>query len=537
MYKNIKYIGMLCLAAVMVQGCDEYKFDDPEPLLNSDVDPQALDFSGYISLGGSYTAGFMDNALYSEGQHSAYPVLLAETFRAANPSLVFNVPDVNDEVGYSRTVVVNQTETYHLGRFKFDEPGNVPAIKGNAYAYIYDPAFDPGRQGCPHVVRALFDDSPTRPQDYFTPYSGPKFQNYALPNVSLVQMFNPGLGDPLDANVNDYFLRVKNDTFNTVLDDALNQDYTFFTMWFGITELSTFALDGGQGFLTSSADFGVRIRAVIGDVLRSKSSHGLIAYVPNILDFPFFNGTTESSGVNTPFALTAQQAAELNRAYWLQGYPRVDYFHAGNDNHYLIETRTGALRQFRPGKEYVTIDFAFIQGQLGSGQARGCDGEVVDGIGLGIAHLNEVIEVDDGVSVPLAFPIPGQYVLDQDEVTSLTQRAAEYNDEISEALIEVLSDPDNLESKAINRIGIVEMDKAFLDFKRDGAIYDESGFPIMYYDDGIAGVFSADGLHVTPKGQAWVANEFIKKLNGRFGTNFSTIDLIPIRGNDYAFTP
>lgn len=532
--KNTYIIGLV-FSILLFAGC-EYEFQDPNEVVEEPVDPQSLVFDKYIALGGSYTAGFMDNALYSEGQRSAYPVLLSEVFKVANPDLTFTIPDVNDSIGYSRTVVVNRTETYHLGRLKFDEPGNVASIKSNAFAFIYDPAFDPGRAGCPHVVRSLYSLEPTRPQDYFAPYTGGEFHNYAIPNVSLVQMFNPGLGDELDVNYSPYYVRIQRGGFNTLIEDALSVDYTFFTMWFGITELSSFALDGGQGFLTSSADFRTRLRSVLGSVLRNKESFGMIATVPNILDFPFFTSTTQNSGVQSTFTLTAQEAEQINEAYWLQGYPRKEYFKQG-ENHYLIETRNGELRQFQPGKEFVTVDFAFVQDSLGDGQVIGCDGQVTQGLGMGIIHQNEVVEVEPGLTTPKAFPIRGELVLDADEVADLQQRADQYNDEIVNALNTVLADPDDLTVKALDRVALVDMARAFRELKRDGAIFDENGFPIMFFDDGIAGVFSSDGLHVTPKGHAWIANNFIRRLNGRFGTNFREIDLLKIRGNDYDFTP
>lgn len=535
MKHNYLYKFGLAVALLVLQGC-EYEFQDPNAVQPASVDPQNLDLDSYVAFGGSFTAGFMDNALYSEGQRSAYPMLIAEAFRAVEPDLEFNFPDVNDEIGYDTTIVVNQTQTYHLGRLKFDEPGNVASIKGSAFDFIFDPGFDPGREGCPHVPRALFSQSPTRPQDYFAPYSGPQIHNYALPNVSLVQQFNPGLGDPLDRNFNQYYNRIKNDQFPTVISDALNVDFTFFTMWFGLTEITSYALDGGEGFLTSSADFRVRLRAVLGDVLRSKSAAGMIATVPDILDFPFFTSTTQSSGVMDPFQLTAQKAQELNEAYWLQGYPRVEYFKAGL-NHYLIETKTGALRQFDPANEYVTVDFAFVQDQLGTGERIACDNQTTEGIGLGIIHENELVEVEPGLSVPKAFPIPGNLVLDASEVRDMTQRIDQFNTEIRDALLTVIADPNDPSVAAITRVGLVDMHRAFKDFRRDGAIFDDNGFAIMYFDDGIAGVFSTDGLHPTPKGQAWIANHFIEAMNNRFNTNFEAVDLLQVRGNDYSFTP
>lgn len=39
------------------------------------------DFSRYVALGGSFTSGFRDNALYISGQNESFPLIVAEQMK------------------------------------------------------------------------------------------------------------------------------------------------------------------------------------------------------------------------------------------------------------------------------------------------------------------------------------------------------------------------------------------------------------------------------------------------------------------------
>ena len=51
----------------------------PDPVEYSSGD---ADFSNYVAIGNSLTAGFIDNALYNLGQQKSIPALLAASVRA-----------------------------------------------------------------------------------------------------------------------------------------------------------------------------------------------------------------------------------------------------------------------------------------------------------------------------------------------------------------------------------------------------------------------------------------------------------------------
>src|SRR4051812_6308042 len=47
------------------------------------------DFTKYVAVGATASAGFMDNALYTEGQNNSFPNLIAQKLKEVNPSLSF----------------------------------------------------------------------------------------------------------------------------------------------------------------------------------------------------------------------------------------------------------------------------------------------------------------------------------------------------------------------------------------------------------------------------------------------------------------
>ena len=96
--KNYKYIGLLLLS-FSVASCDVNneldKITDPvqaEVALNTN----GLDFSSYIAVGASFTAGYTDGALFKAGQENSFPNILAKKFGVG---ATFTQPLMEDNIG------------------------------------------------------------------------------------------------------------------------------------------------------------------------------------------------------------------------------------------------------------------------------------------------------------------------------------------------------------------------------------------------------------------------------------------------------
>ncbi len=71
-----KFIPFAALLGLVLTGC--------QPDLENDINPSkgTADFTTYIAVGNSLTAGVSDVGLTLEGQQNSFPALLAQQFRA-----------------------------------------------------------------------------------------------------------------------------------------------------------------------------------------------------------------------------------------------------------------------------------------------------------------------------------------------------------------------------------------------------------------------------------------------------------------------
>jgi len=103
-------------------------------------------------------------------------------------------------------------------------------------------------------------------------------------------------------------------------------------------------------------------------------------------------------------------------------------------------------------------------------------------------------------------PIDNQYVLDANEVALTQDYVQSYN-----ATIKSIA--------AAKGLAVFDSYVFLNNVKHNGLIEDGISLNSNYISGGI---FSLDGVHLTPRGYAIVANEFIKAINAKYG---STIPL------------
>ena len=98
MKKNIKW---LMIVAIAFAACN--KNDDTDTIVSDSSDGLPLtagsaNFSKYVSLGNSLTAGYSDGTLFIEGQKGSYPAILASKFAKVGGG-AFTIPFMADNVG------------------------------------------------------------------------------------------------------------------------------------------------------------------------------------------------------------------------------------------------------------------------------------------------------------------------------------------------------------------------------------------------------------------------------------------------------
>jgi hypothetical protein len=306
------------------------------------------------------------------------------------------------------------------------------------------------------------------------------FNNMAVPGAKAVTTIYPGYGNPSNGpgNFNPFFTRMTaNPASASILSDAAGQNPSFFTMSIGNDDVYAYAITGGaMDAITPSAGpagfgFDASIDVIVGTLV-SNGAKGVIANIPDISSIPYFN-TIPYNGL----VLDDANAAALSAAYAPLGIT----FHAG-PNGFIIQDASapGGMRQIQSG-EMVLLSTP--QDSLKCG-------------GWGSMK-----------------PIPNAYVLTATEITAVNNAVIAYNNKLKAAA-----------------------DAAGLAFADVNAMFSTVKSGIMYNGVGInatfvaGGAFSLDGIHLTPLGNALLANTFISAINSKYGSSIPKIDATKYSG-------
>jgi len=491
--KNIKLIAAAILGSSFFSACSYTPPEPAEDPTNPRTAPVAgtADFSKYVAMGNSITAGFMDNALYLEGQQNAYPVILAERMEFVNNGAAFNFPAFGAAAGagFGGTVAGPDDTPIPVGRYQFI----LPSCTAN-----------------PDQTKTLgLSPVPTVPGEALAPFTGNKAElnNFGVPGTKSYHVLIPGYGaNPTVGNP--FFWRFASAPATSLLADAVAAKGTFFTYWLGSNDVLSYATSGGTGKanpglnpasytandMTDPAVFGAVLKSSIDAMLSTgTTTKGAIATVPDVVKLPFFqlvNAGLTAGGANAPipFNLSETQAAALNAAYAQLGPAAAGVnFEADKVNYPVITTAAG-LRHMDPTKDFLTL--LTPQDSLLAGPISACNTGQRAGWGISI-------------------PIPNQYVLDQAEATLVTERVTAYNNIIKQEV-----------ARRNNMVALVDMNTMF---SKLTALENTLAPP--------AGVFSLDGVHPNPRGQALIANEFIRAINATFNSTLPPVNISNYRLN------
>lgn len=452
---KLKYILFLVISGLLFYSCepeiDAYSYESGN-----------ADFSNYVAIGNSLTAGYADGALYKEGQENSYAMMLANQFKNYGGG-EFPQPymPTDDGVGVSVTPQGFVFRTKTVVGFNTDCLGTtsispVPSNPGASQAEL---------QG-----------------QLLTPVTGP-FNNFGVPGAKSFHLIAPGYGDmagvPL-GTANPFFARFASSPVTSVIGDAIGRLPSFYTLWIGGNDALLYAISGGMGdTLTGQNTFAFALNTAL-QALQATGAKGAIANLPDIASIPFFT-TVPPNG----YVLTQGQADTLNLFLGSFGFS----YQAG-PNYFIMEDPNSQLgfRQMKEG-EYLLITVP--QDSLKCAFWGG---------------FNPVLQL------PVA--IPGQYVLDANEVAAVDAAISGYN-----ATIQAMADQYDL--------ALADMHGFFASLE-NGLVFDGESFST----DFITGNgLSTDGIHMTPKGNALAANQFIEAINKKYGSNIPLVSTTNYRAN------
>lgn len=267
--KTFKYILMSALVAGFVSCSDDDFNPDKvvaEPL--PELTAGSADFSKYVSLGNSLTAGFTDNALFQAGQKNSLPKLLSTKFSLVGGG-AFVQPLTDDNYGGL-------------------------AVGGNRL-----PGFNPrlvfGGAG-PVPLESLIGPV-TVLTDLTTPPVGP-FNNLGVPGAKSFHLLAPGYGNISNLSLglaNPYAVRLTGSSPDaSVLSLAVTQSPSFFSLWIGNNDVLGYALSGGDGtnpITPVDGPPGVGFNQSYGALvatLTANGAQGVVANIPDVTSIPHF---------------------------------------------------------------------------------------------------------------------------------------------------------------------------------------------------------------------------------------------------------
>lgn len=516
--KNIKY---LLLSAILVAftACsdDDYDYNPaPEPL--PELTAGSVDFSKYVAVGASFSAGYTDNALFIKAQENSFPNILSGIFANVGGG-TFTQPLMKDNIGgfvLGSTVAV-------APRLYLDLTGPSPA---------------------PKLLNAV-------PTTQLTDVLSGSFNNYGIPGAKSFHLGIPGYGA-----LNPYFGRMASSASATVLGDAVAQNATFFTLSeIGGNDVLAYATSGGTGVyqlgnlnpatygsndITDPTVFAASFSAAV-NALTSNGAKGVVTNVPYITNLAHFTTVPHNplSPANPAFGpqipMLNSIFGALNQIFTVIDPSRVIVFSETAASAVVIndESLTNISTQITGALNASPTFPAFIA-QFGlPAQAAPLVANLL-GVTYGQARqatANDLLVLPSSsiigtvnmasVAALMAQGLP-QQLAGQFSVEGVTLPLADKWVLIpsEQANIKAATDLYNQSIAAIAD----QKDLALVDFKGILQTATETGFSdgdfIFTTKLVTGGLISLDGVHLTSRGYSLMANEFLKAIDAKYGSNF-----------------
>ncbi|WP_088324227.1 G-D-S-L family lipolytic protein [Polaribacter tangerinus] len=505
--KNYKYIGLFLLS-IGVASCDVN--NELDPILEETppvvaLNANGLDFSKYVAVGASFTAGFTDGALFIKAQENSFPNTLAKKFAMAGGG-DFNQPLMNDNIG-GLVLAGNVAQEPRLF-FNGAGPARLNAT----------PTTVIGQRA-----------------------AGTSFNNFGVPGAKSFHLTFAGYG-----TLNPYFGRMASSASTSVIADAMTQQPTFFTLSeVGGNDVLGYATSGGVGVdqsptaanptgnlnpatygpndITNPLVFNQVFTGMV-DAMTAGGAKGVIATVPDITLLPYFTTVPYN-----PVPLDAATAAAVNGAY--------AQYNGGIQQAFGALVQAGVFTKEQADAEVAKRTISFAAGQnavvivdedltnLGAinpafamlpqyRQATADDLLVLPSssfIGT-LANPNNPLSVNG-----VALPLEDKWVITATELASIQKATTAYN----ETIVSVAGANDN--------VALVDLN-AILREATNGIKFDNYNMTTGLVTGGLV---SLDGIHLTGRGYALMANKILEAIDIKFGSNFTTATNGLAKADDY----
>ena len=291
------------------------------------------------------------------------------------------------------------------------------------------------------------------------------FNNMGVPDVKVTDM-------DINGYSNSFYSRMASSPSSSILSDAIGKNPSFFTVMLGLNDVLNYALKGAASESITPINgsinngFEASINNVI-DKLTANGAKGVIANIPSIKSMAYFNTIAYNA-----LKLDSVTTANLNLYYGALSAPFS--FTVGN-NGFIIQDASQFLgfRQAQPDE---------------------------------LILLNVPLDSIKCYKWGSLIPIPNKYVLTSDEINLIEDAITNYN-----SIIKNIANSKGL--------GFVDANALFSKIKT-GYMYNGVSVNAAFVS---GGAYSLDGLNLTPRGNALLANEFIKAINSTYNSSIPEI--------------
>jgi hypothetical protein len=484
------------------------------------------DLSNYVAIGPSFTAGFTDNGLFIASQENSFPNILATQFTKGGGG-VFTQPLMNDNFGgliAGGSPILNPITGDRLfqERLVFGGAGPVPLQSVNSAATS---------------TTDFALNNPTGP-----------FNNYGVPGAKSFHFLASGYGNITNfpTAANPYAIRLTGSTPDaSILELAAAQNPTFFTAdLIGGNDVLGYATAGGDAAIdqiTDPALFETAFNAII-NTLTANDAKGVVTNIPYVTSLPYFttvpfNALDPSNEDFGPLIPTLNGVfGQINLVYQALGEPdRAIVFSETAASPVVIrdENLTDISAQMTAAFNASPTFPVFIQSLglppeaaplvadlLGSAYGQSRQANANDLLTLPSSSVIGTVNSDiftfltsQGIPAELAGqfsvegitnPLDDRWVLLPSENAEIVTAVDAYN-----AVINTVAESKDL--------AFVDVNAILTQAATTGIIFDDFN---LNADLVFGGLVSLDGIHLTARGYALMANEFLKAIDATYGSNF-----------------
>jgi len=510
MKKSIYYIAFLTF--LLAWSCKQEMIELPpvEPIHTPPPCPDgaskgSADFTKFVAIGSSYTAGFQAGALFDDGQNNSLPAILNKQFQCVGAPATFNQPTIKSALGYNIFISPNPDASQHIfGRFLLQyhgAPDPIPTPQLSNVAALPNPSVNPA---------FIYGNGSTKAA----------LNNFGVQAIvlgqALIAQTGAWAGAGTDPRFNPFYGRFAypgNGT-STLIGDAAAAGGTFFMFWLGMDDFMLYAAFGGDAKkapLTSGAAFAGQYGAAVGALLGSNANlKGVVGNYPDIFVMPHFTAVAWN-----PIPLDAFTAAYLTS----QLADNYNAFLAGMVGATVISQAEADARHitFSAGQNAILIKdetltnlAPYMQGPYAGllPYAKARQTKVTDILPLAAGAVIGTLVNNDpnsiyGVTVPLA----DQYAITPVERDSINSARAAFNSSIAATV-----------TANSSRLALADVDAALTTFVAGQADV-LNGVTVTPNINPPTGIYSEDGLHPNSRGYAYLSTIFIKAINAKYGAN------------------